>query len=229
MPNRDYIPTREANLVNWSANFNARITAGPATYNLTAPQAAAYNSAHASFVAAYTAATEPSTRTIAAVAAKNVAKANVVALARQYARIIQAAPAVTARQKIDVGLPVHDTGHSPSTAPASAPNLAVLAVFNRTARVRLTDSLSPSRRGKPDGVIGAAVFSYVGATPPASLDDWKAEGNTSRTSVDVVFPTELPPGAQVWLTARWLGPRFQSGPACVPVTAHLPGGAAQAA
>ena len=47
-------------------------------------------------------------------------------------------------------------------------------------RLRLIDPANPTRRGTPAGVRGAAVFSYIGATPPTSLSDWKFEGNVTR-------------------------------------------------
>lgn len=85
------------------------------------------------------------------------------------------------------------------------------------------------RVGKPDHVADAAVVSFVGDTPPASLADWKFEGNTTRTAVDVAFPATVPNWSKVWLAARWFSPRLQDGPACVPLEVNLPGGNAAAA
>ena len=57
----------------------------------------------------------------------------------------------------------------------------------------------------------------MGATPPAELSAWKFEGNTGRTTIDVLFPTSVASGATVWFTAFWFNPRKQQGPACDPV------------
>jgi hypothetical protein len=73
-------------------------------------------------------------------------------------------------------------------------------------------------------VIGAAVFSFVGATPPADLSAWKFEGNTGRTRIDVALPSGVANGATVWFIARWFNPRKQNGPVGDPVSANLPGG-----
>ena len=88
----------------------------------------------------------------------------------------------------------------------------------------LHDALNPTRRGKPLGVAGASVFSFVGPTAPAELAAWKFEGNTTRTRVDVLFPADTPPGSKIWVCAFWFNPRAQAGPTSAPVSTNLPGG-----
>jgi hypothetical protein len=85
------------------------------------------------------------------------------------------------------------------------------------------------RRGKPAGVALAFVYSFVGTTPPTDLTMFKFEGSSTRTTFDILFPTTVAGGSQVWLYACWANPRTQSGPACAPVTAYLQGAAAHAA
>jgi hypothetical protein len=97
-------------------------------------------------------------------------------------------------------------------------------VTGYTVKIKLHDSASGSKRGKPAGVSGASVFSYAGATAPADISAWKFEGNTSKTAVEVAFPNTTAAGATVWLTAFWFNPRKQSGPACSPVNTNLQGG-----
>ncbi len=81
-----------------------------------------------------------------------------------------------------------------------------------------------TRRGKPPGVAGIAVASYVGSTPSANIADWKFEGNTTRMALEVAFGEDVAPGAKVWLTAFYFNPRAQSGPACAPLSVILSGG-----
>jgi hypothetical protein len=95
-------------------------------------------------------------------------------------------------------------------------------------RLKLRD-ITVVRRGRPPGVAGAVVFSFVGATPPTSLADWRFEQNTSKTSLEINFPATVPPGARVWFTAFWFNPRAQNGPASAPTGINIPGGMAMAA
>jgi hypothetical protein len=69
--------------------------------------------------------------------------------------------------------------------------------------VRLRDAENPDRRGKPDGVIGASVFMFVGDDAPANPMNATFLFNTSKNVFDIDFPAEIASGAKVWLTAFW--------------------------
>ena len=225
----DYLPSRDADLVTWSINFKTKITATPTDYGLVAAQATAYGVKHDAFVAAHQTANNPDTRSPTNIVAKDVAKVALEDEARMLARIVQATPAVTAAQKSELGLTVRDVDPSPIPPPAEAPSVVVLSTVGRTVRLRLIDALNPTRRGKPAGVAGASVFSYVGESAPAEVADWTFEGNTSRTSFDVAFDAAVANGARVWVTAFWFNPKLQAGPSATPVGTNIPGGSAMAA
>jgi hypothetical protein len=205
-------PPSDSGLLAWSLNFSTLITATPA-----------YASVHAAFGTAL-AACDPNSRNKSAVAAKNTARNTLKTQARALASTINGTLTVTVAQKIALGIPPRATP-SPVPAPSSAPALDVLSVSGWTVTVRLHDSTSGSKRGKPPGVIGASVFSYTGATPPTDISAWKFEGNAGKvTKIEVAFANTLAAGAQVWLTAFWFNGRKQSGPACSPVSTNLQGG-----
>jgi hypothetical protein len=225
MPN-PFPPNREADLVTWTQNFSTLITATPTVFGLTAPMATAYATTSGNFVTAYNVANADSTRTRVTVATKNAAKATLIASARSLIRTIQGTATVTPAQKIQLGINPRDIVPSPVPAPANPPLLQIVSAIARTVRIRLKDSTSTDRRGRPPGVAGATVFSFVGETAPSDPSKYHYEGNTSLTVVDIEFPDDVPSGAQVWITAFWRNARGNSGPACTPVGANLPGGAA---
>ena len=229
MANRDFLPTRESQLVTWSNNFNALVQLNAVSYGLSIPQSMTLDGYHSIFVTAYQTANDPATRSPSAIIAKKTAMANLVSYIRQLARILQANPALTNQQKSDLGLTVRDADPTPINPPADAPMLDVVSVVGRMVKIRLHDAANPTRRGRPDGVIGASVYSFVGATPPAELSAWAFVGNTSRTGHDVQFDAQVPAGAVVWLCACWFNAKSQSGPACAPISTNLPGGGAVAA
>ena len=224
----EFLPTRDALLLSWSSNFSSLISAGAVSYGLTTSQATAYAALHSAFAAAYATAIEPSTRTRSAISIKDNCRSLLKANARLLARIVQAAPAVTAAQKIDLGLTPRDVNPSPINPPVDPPVLEVAAAVGRTLKLRLR-ATGTDRRSKPAGVQGASVFSFVGAAAPADISAWTFEGASTRTNFDVTFGPAVPAGAQVWLTAFWYNPRAQSGPACEPVCAYIAGGVSAAA
>ena len=66
-------------------------------------------------------------------------------------------------------------GDRPLPAPVTRPVLSVVGgSVNRTLTIRLVDETTPERRGKPFGVDGAEVYSYVPAAseaPPIPVVD----------------------------------------------------------
>jgi hypothetical protein len=225
----DYVPTTDAGLLSWATNMSAQVTATPTAFGLTAGIATTLAGHVTTYSDTLEAATNPTTRGGSTVFAKDTARQTLVAYVRQVVGTIQGTPSVTAQQKYDLGITVRDRVPTPITPPAMAPDVLILSTSGRTVKIRMIDPANPTRRGKPLGVAGASVFSYVGAEAPAEVSAWKFEGNTTRTSVDVLFDAATAAGAKVWLTAFWFNPRAQSGPACPPVSTHIPGGSVQVA
>lgn len=227
-----FIPSREPELNEFAINFNTKVAASPTTYGLTAGQATAFTALFNAWASAYTAAITPATRTHPVILAKNQAKVNLidgVGGIRQLARIVQAAPAVTAQQKADLGLPVRDAEPTPVPPPSSAPALTILSTMQRVVKIRLRDVDNPDRRGMPDGVDGAAVLYFVGEDQPDNMEDWSFMMNTTRTLLDVEFSSTIAAGSKVWLTAFWFNQRKESGPAAAPQCTNIASGLAQAA
>lgn len=222
-----FLPSTDAALLAWSLNFSTKITASPTDYGLTADQATAYTAVHADYAAAL-AACEPGVRSKSAVQAKNAARDTLKIQARLLSNLVQGTATVTNAQKIDLGLTVR-AQPTPIPPPANPPTLDIVAVAGRSVRIRLHDLDNAGKRGKPAGVKGAAVFSFVGAEPPADPGQWKFEGNITRTIVDVAFPLATAPGTLVWLMAAWFNERAQSGPNCAPVSTNTQYGMALAA
>jgi hypothetical protein len=215
-------PRTDDGLLAWSLNFKTLITATPITYGLTAAQATAYGTVHTNYATALQAC-DPAVRNKTSTMAKNDARTALKTAAQQTASIVEGTPTVTDSQKISLGLNVRRPP-SPVPAPSSSPGLDVVSTSGWMVQIRLHDTTSTKKRGKPPGVSGASVFSYVGATPPTDIGAWKFEGNTGKTTVDVTFPITLPMGTKVWLTAFWFNGRKESGPACLPVSATIYGG-----
>jgi hypothetical protein len=213
-------PMRESLFVPFSANFKTKITASPTTYSLTAGQATTYGTLHDAFVTKWNICQDPDTKTKAAVELKNVAKRSLLANLRLLAKIVQNAPTTTNAMRIDLGLPQRDFVPTPVPVPSAAPELKVVSVYGHSVRVSLRDA-SHERRGRPRGVAGAQLYSFVGANPPSATEVWKAEGTVTRSTILVVFADAVPAGSKVWFTACWYNPRGLTGPACTPVVSMV--------
>jgi hypothetical protein len=215
-------PTTDAGLLAWSLNFLDLITLSPISYGLTAGDATSYGTVHASFATAL-AACDPPQRSKTNVATKNAARTSLKDAATLLANKVYSTATVTDAQKVELGIPPRNPP-TPIPAPATSPVIEVVSMTGWTVRIRLRDS-GGSSRGKPAGTIGASIFSHVGASAPTDISEYKFEGSTGRVNkIDVAFPDTLAAGTKVWLTAFWFNGRKQSGAACAPVSANLPGG-----
>jgi hypothetical protein len=213
-------PRRESLFVPFSTNFKTKITASPTTYSLTAPQATAYGTLHDAFITKWDVCQDPNTKTKTAVEQKEEAKRLLLVNLRMLAKIVQNSPTTTNAMRIDLNLPQRAAEPTPVPIPGQAPELKVVSIYGHTIRVSLRDS-THERRGRPRGVAGAQLYSYVGTNPPNETEGWTPQGTVTRSIFDVVFPVTVPAGAKVFFTACWYNPRGMTGPACTPVVSNI--------
>lgn len=229
MAQAPYIPPKDADLATWADNFSTLITASPATYGLLAGDAAAIAAVVDPFEAAYTAAVNPSTRTKPSVAAKDAAKAAMLAVVRPYAIQVRDNAGVSDSDKLDLGLTVPTTTRTPILAPQSQPLLQIVAATPLSHTIRFSDANSPQLRGKPFGAKAIAlVVSYgttIGTDPDAAvpvsivnaaLAVPSSTGLATRQPCASVLPVEQV-GKLATYWGRWVGIRGDVGPWSLPV------------
>ena len=216
---KNYLPTTDDGLFQWSGNFFQKISLSPAAVGLTQAEVDAYGVSQQAYAQALAIAVDPRTRGVCAVAAKNQAKVTLTAKSRQLAMVVTRHPGITDVHRVEMGLTVREAP-SRVQAPATSPGIDIVRVDGRIVTIRLRDEMK-SRRGRPANVKGANVYVFAGDVPATDPALWRFEGGTSRTQVDVDFGSALPPGTKVWFTACWLNAKLQTGPACPPVPATL--------
>lgn len=227
MATGDFLPTREFDLVAWSAVFSAQISATPAAFGVSIVQADSYAALHDAYSAAYFTSQWPSTRTSVSIVEKNTARDALIADARQLSRQIQGTAGITGAQKVSLGLALPNPDPPPVRRPRVSPLLTITSTIGRTVTIRLSDAKHITRRGRPRGVAFATVLTYVGAQPPSDISAWTFAGNTTRVNAyRISFPSIVPEGSKVWITAMWYNTRAQGGPAAAAQTTHIAGGVA---
>lgn len=213
---KNFVPSREADLVAFSRNMSVLINADPLIYGLDAKQGTDFQALFDAFDALFIACNDPGTRTPTAIQNKKTAKVALVAEIRRLAAIIQAHPGTTDGMRRDLNLTVRDYEPTPVPVPGTAPSIDFISVVGNAIKIRLHNADS-TKRARPANVTGATVFTFVGEAPPADIAGWKFEGNTKETTVDINMPPTTTPGSKVWVTSFWRNSRDQSGPATTPV------------
>jgi hypothetical protein len=215
------IPRRESELVTWAQNLSTRLNVSPLVFGVPVATAALLETRTDAFVAAYELAANDATKTRGVVAAKNDAKRLMRQTITDVCRLVEGTATVTDQQKYDLGVTV-PVQPSSIPVPANAPGMEVLKVEGRRVFVRFFDTTNPSVRRKPAGVAGVALFSHTGGeVAPTDPGAYKFEGQTTRMTAIVEFPSEVTPGTRVHLTGFFFNPRGMSGPACQPISTNI--------
>jgi hypothetical protein len=207
-----YIPNKDADFANWSANFSTLITASPGTYGLVAGDATAIAASQAAWAAAYALAVNPSTRTPTTVAAKGTAKINLLAIDRPYAQTIANNAGVTSGNKIALGLNPKTSTPAQITAPTTAPVLSLVSAPPLQHIVRYRDeTASPTVKSKPYGVVQIQIFATASATVITDPNALLYKGVSTKSPFLVSWDS-ADKGKQAYYAARWITRKGLTGP-----------------
>lgn len=220
MGNEPYIPSREPELLIWSQNLYDRLSVAPETYGVNADQVAPFATAQEAFAAAYAVTNNPVTRTRPAVEDKNTKKAAMILQARLLVSVLQGWPAMTDAKRDELRIPVRDTQPTPIGPPEEMPALRIAAVNGSVLDLEVRREDGETKR-KPDGVRAVRLYTFVGDDPPAQLTAWQFRGGSTKHNPQVTFEPEVVPGTKVWVTALWVNPTDQPGPACAPLQTRI--------
>lgn len=172
MASSSYIPVPDGAFRDWLLNFSALITASPSTFGLVTGDAVLIAAQADAYDAAYTLATDPSTRTSVTIAAKDAAKASALFVVRPYAIQISLNAGVSDEDKVAVGVTVRKTTRTPIPPPTAVPQVSFVSAVPLVTTLKIVNSDTPDTKAKPFGSIGIQVFTAVGtvaATDPAQL------------------------------------------------------------
>lgn len=207
----DYIPARDADLRAWVVNFDTLITATPTDYGLVAGDATAIHTVVDAFTDALDVITNPATRTTPAIADKDVKKAAMLIVVRQYAQQVRNDVAVSDELKLGLGINIPDPSRTPVPVPVTQPLLNVIAATPGVLTVRFADALSPDSRSKPDGAAGLQLFTAVGTT--ATEDPETAQFSGVFTAQPIALPFDAADAGKIAsLFARWMNAKGEVGP-----------------
>lgn len=216
----DFLPTRDADLLTFAQHFAAYVVAHAVQLGFTSALGTQLNDVVVDFNDAYQISSNPLTATKGARVEKALRRAVLKATLRQFARQIQANPAVTAQQKTDLGLRVRDQEPTSQGAPNTQPVGRVVGTVNLDVVTEWFDQLTPTRRARPAGYAGLAIYSFVGDEPPADIELWRHEGLSTKSRYTVGF-NAADAGKKITIVARWYSRKGEFGPLSAPMTTMI--------
>ena len=158
-------------------------------------------------------ATAEATRTRGSVAAKQAAKKEFRRVARETIALVQAHPGLTEQQRADLRINMRENDPTPIPPPVEAPVLVVSGVLGRVVSLRLSKQ---GGTGRPWGAQRAWLFVHVGESAPTDPQAMLFAGESTKLRPTVIVPEGVAAGSKVWVSAAWVNPRGESGPASLP-------------
>ncbi|MDX2016743.1 MAG: hypothetical protein SFY95_03770 [Planctomycetota bacterium] len=206
----DYIPGPDANFQAWQSNFVTYANANLAALGLTAADMAPITAAQTTWTTAYPAHIAAANAAKAAREAKTEARQGYVAVIRPLVRRLQASAQVSDAERAALGITVRQEP-APIGAPTTAPLVSVECGTRLQHTLRFVDSATPTRRGKPAGVLGVEIWNKVGTTPPAGESDLRFVAVDTSAPYVLNFPSEEG-GKTAYYWLRWVSPTGERGP-----------------
>jgi len=215
-----WIPTKDDALDPFINNFQTLIAASPTTYSLVVGDATAITAAYTAWHAAYLAAVNPTTRTTATVATKNIQKTNVLGVVRRYGATIRANIGVSDALKIGLGLHIRDTVPTPVPPPSTMPELSIARIATGYQEVQARDEGAGAVRARPAGSVGLLLYRAVSTAPVSSAEQATFLTFVGRPTVQSNFDA-ADRGKFATYFARWTNARGEVGPWSNPVSACI--------
>ncbi len=225
--NQTFLPLADNAFRTFSENFAALVSLNYNAYGISQTVALDVVAKFDTYATALTAAQAPETRGPARTLAKNTAKAALVAVVRAVARAITHHLTVTDAQRQELGLTIRKKP-APVPAPVARPTVQIKNVIGRTMTINVCDLASMNAIGKPAGVIGAKVFTFVGTNYPTDPTRWAYNGDATRTKHTIALPGSVANGAEVWICAAWYNRKGETGPMSLPISTNIQGGGTSA-
>ena len=176
MPSKDYIPTKEGEVVPWIENFVQVATANATALGLGTVDITALKTMNGDLAGKINAAIAKQSEAKAATEAKNIQMDKTVDTVRSMVRQVQAKPGVPDSLKSQLGLNIPDS--SPASVHPSQPK-------DLSAEIGLGGlcHLKWNRNSNPQGTIFLVESSI-------SIDsEWKIIGTTSKATYDTQLPS----------------------------------------
>ena len=206
---KDYIPHKDSELVAWSANFIAIVTAHASEWGVTPEELSRLQSITEKFALLYAQAYGPLKNRVV-VAEKNTARTALMAEIRALEQFRLKNPVVTAAHRVALGLHVSDGTLSPVPPPSTRPELDIDVVDFRRLKIMFHD-MGSNNKARPYGMVGAIVAYAVLDAPPTDIGALSRIALATRTPHVLEF-TEAERGSRVYVALCWMNEKGEKGP-----------------
>ena len=207
----NYIPRNEAEFDSWGNNFVSYASTNSESLKLTPEQIAALTQHKTSWDSAYQDYLSAKSALEAARQKKYDARKAFESLLREMAQRVKVDKKITDNYKAALGINVNSGTRRRVRVPTTKPLGRINAGERLSHLIYFTDEETPTRRGKPAGVMGCEVWLKLGDAAPIDLSEWQFLGTTTSSSYTVNFRGDAG-GKTAHYMLRWVNTRGEVGP-----------------
>jgi hypothetical protein len=207
----DYIPRANAKFNDWQDTLMRGITMRSFPLDIPKDVIEKLEAAQERYVTAYEAAKSPITRTKASIKEELEAQADYEALIRAVVReYIINNHNINDQDRISLGLPVHDTKHTPAPPITSRPRVDVGFPQLQQHSLVVFDGEQKSH-ALPPHAAGFEVWRKIGEPAPTSNADWQLVVQAPHSPHKLEYD-DSQKGLTVYYRVRWINTRAIPGP-----------------
>jgi hypothetical protein len=207
----DYMPASEDGFNDFQETLLPYLMQHSQAWGLTEPQIVPLTIEQTTYRNAWIAARDPATRTPAAIKARQDAHKTYTKLLRNFvAAYLAHNPLVTDEDRINMGLTVHKTTHTPQPVPKTQPGVKITLVSPGRVIVDFFDAAN-NHHAKARNTHGVEIGTTIRDTAPTTDDDFTK--SVFDTHSPYTFDFDLSQrGKTLWIRLRWENNRGEKGP-----------------
>jgi len=207
----DYLPPSDNDFNSWLANFATKLTSMQAALSLSAASVTDISNARAEFDEKLGRVTVAQTTLAANVQDKNESRGRIETQIRTLVNSLQVNPALTNAQRAELNISIPDGTRTPPPVAATRPIAVIDTSQPQRHTIQFMDEATPTRRKKPDGMMGVEIRVQVGGAEPVEPDEMRFLAIDTSTPYVADFDG-ADAGKTAYYRLRWLNTRQQAGP-----------------
>jgi hypothetical protein len=196
-----YIPTKEADLVDWSENLIAVSILHKIELKLSEDKLSEVQTLHKEVKVLHELC-QTASYTKLDMQAKNEKKQQLIHLEEVFVRNnLQNNDAMTDNMREELRIPIHDPKPTPTPPPEGIPEIEVVTPYPRTVHIKFRGESAP-RWGKPEHVHGLECLWLITEEPPVKVKDLLHSEFATRNPLELTFE-EDERGKKMYFAVRW--------------------------
>ena len=207
---KNFIPRTDSDFNSWQKLLISYLNANHLKWNIPPETMSELETFSEAFDQTYQVTIDASTRTKPAIVEKDEARKSLEAAIRTSLKAyVTYNPAVTDKDRANMGLPIHKTTHTPVPVPMTVPEASVKLVASGVVEIHFHDKDAETKR-KPTGVHGVEIAWDILESNPQSPQKLNKSAFDTKTPHRLVFDF-AERGKHVFFALRWENTKGEKG------------------